>query len=153
VVRYLSKPVTREKLAETIGVAVQSVRRILVADDDPDTRWLLDRMLSAGGNVEVVVVADGEEALRQMKIAPPDLVLLDIIMPGTDGWEVLRRKAADPALRSIPVILISGQDALAPPASSAGMLVTMGDGLSMAALLRLSLECSALLLSTGRTGS
>lgn len=148
VISYLAKPVTREKLAETVQGAAGPLRRVLVVDDDADTRWLLRRTLSAGGDLEVDVAADGEEALRQMKVWRPDLVLLDIFMPGVDGWEVLRRKAADPALRSIPVILISGQDALAPAATSAGMLVTMGDGLSMGKLLRLSLECSALLLST-----
>ena len=148
VISYLAKPVTRQKLAETIQEAVDPLRRILVVDDDDDTRWLLGRTLSADGDLEVNVAADGAEALRQMEVWRPDLVLLDIVMPGVDGWEVLRRKAESVALRSIPVILISGQDALAPPATSAGMLVTMSDGLSMGKLLRLSLECSARLLST-----
>ena len=82
--------------------------RILVVDDDPAVTSLLKRGLSYEGFV-VDTASSGEEGLRIARERPPDLVILDIMMPGLDGMEVLKRlRAADPEL---PVLFLTARDA------------------------------------------
>lgn len=142
---YLEKPVTRERLMEAIKRMGRVPRRILIADDDPDMRWLLARMLEADSEVEVATAANGEDTLEELRFGSPDLMLLDIMMPNMDGWEVLERKAADAILAPIPVILITGQGALQPPPVAQFVLMTTGDGIPLDKLIKLSLQHSALL--------
>ena len=88
--------------------------RILVVDDTPFTRQLLARLLRGLGH-EPVEAADGRQALDRLRDpdAPPiDVILLDILMPEMDGYEVLAALRDDPALRHLPVIVISGVDEL-----------------------------------------
>ncbi len=85
--------------------------RLLVADDDEPNRELLCRRLEKLG-YEVVPCANGLEALDRVRAAPFDLVLLDLLMPGLDGREMLARIKADPALQHLPVIMISALDQL-----------------------------------------
>jgi two-component system response regulator MprA len=82
--------------------------RILVVDDDPGVTDVLRRGLTYEGFV-VDMAGSGEEALALLRERPPDLVILDILMPGLDGFEVLRRlRAADPHL---PVLMLTARDA------------------------------------------
>jgi class 3 adenylate cyclase/CheY-like chemotaxis protein len=88
--------------------------RILVVDDTPFNRQLLARLLKRLGH-EPVQAGDGREALERLRDsdAPPiDVILLDIVMPVMDGYETLAALAADPALRHLPVIVITGVDEL-----------------------------------------
>lgn len=88
--------------------------RILVVDDTAFNRRLLVRLLTDIG-YEAIEATDGEAALavlRDRSVAPIDLVLLDIVMPGMDGYEALTQLKADDDLRRIPVIVISGVDEL-----------------------------------------
>ena len=82
---------------------------VLVVDDDPLSRRLLAKNLENEG-YRASVAPDGMTALAALAEDPPDVVLLDLVMPGIDGLEVLTRIKADDALRHIPVILISGSD-------------------------------------------
>lgn len=95
--------------------------RILVADDDPANRDLLGRRLAREGH-HVSYAADGREALALAEAGGQDLVLLDLLMPGLDGAEVLRRMKASPELRDLPVLMISARDEQA----SVGRCITMG---------------------------
>ncbi len=79
---------------------------ILVVDDTPANLRLLTTMLRDGG-YKVRPVSSGEMALRAVEAKAPDLVLLDVNMPGMDGYEVCRRLKADPRWRDIPVLFIS----------------------------------------------
>jgi class 3 adenylate cyclase len=79
---------------------------VLVVDDLPQNTRLLDAVLSPRG-FKVNVALSGEEALRSMQESPPDLVLLDILMPGMDGYEVCRRIRSDPSTAFLPVIMIT----------------------------------------------
>ena len=79
---------------------------ILIADDNPNNLKVLSAMLAPKG-YEVRVALDGKQALASIRKSPVDLVLLDIHMPGMDGYEVCDAIQADPALKSIPVIFIS----------------------------------------------
>ena len=89
--------------------------RVLVVDDTAANVDLLDAMLSARG-FDVEGVGSGEEALNRLALEPrPDLVLLDIVMPEMDGYEVCRRIRATPATELLPVVMItasSGEEKL-----------------------------------------
>lgn len=84
-------------------------RRILVVDDHPDNIMVLRARLEARG-YDVVTAEDGEQALDQVYHASPDLVLLDVMMPKLDGFEVVRRIKSDPELPFIPVIMQTALD-------------------------------------------
>ncbi|MDC0741656.1 response regulator [Polyangium mundeleinium] len=79
---------------------------VLLVDDDPQSLKLLSDAL-AGQPFALAVALDGAMALRQIQREEPDLVLLDAIMPGMDGFEVCRRLQADPATRDIPIIFMT----------------------------------------------
>jgi two-component system phosphate regulon response regulator PhoB len=81
---------------------------ILVIEDDPDIRELLVYALGKEG-YQTLEAASGEAGLKQVKENPPDLVLLDIMLPGIDGLEVLRKLKHDQKLRSIPVLIASAR--------------------------------------------
>jgi len=81
-------------------------RPVLVTDDDRDFRDTLREILELEG-YPVETAAHGGEALEKMRRAPPGLVLLDLSMPGVDGLEVCQRRAADPALARIPLVVVS----------------------------------------------
>ena len=80
--------------------------RIVVVDDTPQNVRLLEAVLTTKG-YEVVPTSSGEEALGEIASGRPDLVLLDIVMPGMDGYEVCRRLRADPATALLPVVMIT----------------------------------------------
>jgi adenylate cyclase len=80
--------------------------RILVVDDTPQNIRLLDAVLSSRG-YDVVPAGSGPMALDLVDQQPPDLILLDILMPGMDGYEVCRRLRADPAHQALPIIMIT----------------------------------------------
>ena len=84
--------------------------RILVVDDNEDNRYMLERRLRREGFSAITCVEDGDKALTALEAGPCDLVLLDIMMPGLSGYEVLERIKADTEFRDIPVIMISAVD-------------------------------------------
>lgn len=79
---------------------------ILVVDDEPHNRELVEAMLTPEG-YDVVCVEDGMAALRMVDAQPPDLILLDVMMPHVNGFEVCRRIKADPETARIPVVLLT----------------------------------------------
>ena len=81
-------------------------RLVLAIDDDPNVVYLLQENLSDAG-YEVVGAPNAEEGLRKARALQPRAITLDIMMPGTDGWQVLHALKTDPLTREIPVILIS----------------------------------------------
>jgi two-component system cell cycle response regulator DivK len=80
-----------------------SARTILVADDEPDNRAIMAAALGAAG-YRVCQAADGEEAVAAALRERPDLILLDMSMPGVSGWEAVRRIKAMPQTSAIPVL-------------------------------------------------
>jgi DNA-binding response OmpR family regulator len=81
---------------------------VLVVDDDPDVCDLVTYKLEQSG-FEVRRASDGDEAMREVAKRVPDLVLLDIMMPGISGLEVLERWRSDHATASIPVVLLTAK--------------------------------------------
>ena len=80
--------------------------RILLAEDDPLSADMLSRRLTRSG-YQVVVTANGLDALERARIDRPDLILMDVSLPVMDGWEATRRLKADPATAGIPVIALT----------------------------------------------
>ena len=80
--------------------------RILVVDDQPDNRRILRDLLTSVGH-EVIEALSGEEAVASAEARVPDLILMDIQLPGIDGYEATRRIKAKPALRAIPLIVVT----------------------------------------------
>ena len=83
---------------------------LLVVDDIEDNRFALSRRLARQGYLNVTTAADGRQALELLNSKPFDLVLLDIMMPNVNGYEVLAQMKASSSLRHIPVIMISAVD-------------------------------------------
>ena len=83
---------------------------LLVVDDNEDNRYTLTRRLSREGYANIATATNGREALELLQAKPIDLVLLDIMMPDMNGYEVLEHLKTDPQLRHIPVIMISAVD-------------------------------------------
>lgn len=81
--------------------------RVLVVDDSPTIRAVLGKMLSQDGHV-VLKAGDGETAIELARSESPDLIFLDIVMPGMNGFAVLRALRQDPLTRDIPIVMISG---------------------------------------------
>ena len=128
---YLLKPIRRNDLLEHIARAAPEARRILLVDDDEETRQLFTRMLSgADVSYEVVQADEGTSALELMRTWRPDLVLLDLIMPGQDGFWVLAAKQEDETIRDIPVLIISARDPQREPIVSNALVLSRQRGLS-----------------------
>jgi two-component system cell cycle response regulator DivK len=81
-------------------------KRILVVEDQEDNRQIIRDLLSAT-DYEIIEAESGEEALAAVAKQRPDLILMDIQLPGMDGYEATRRIKADPALRSITIIAVT----------------------------------------------
>lgn len=83
-------------------------RKILMVEDESDIREAVQASLKSRGYT-VIAAADGEEGLRKVKSEKPDLVLLDIVMPKVDGWQMLKaiRSDEDAATRGVPVVMLT----------------------------------------------
>src|SRR5688572_3214670 len=89
---------------------------VLVVDDDHDVREAVTELLRGAG-YSVNAVADGKAALQSMRESRPQLVLLDLMMTGVDGWQVVHHMQRDPKLASIAVCVLSAVATHAPPAA------------------------------------
>lgn len=85
-----------------------STKRILFADDDPGMRTIVSINLEADG-YEVTIVEDGDAALAEAIRLKPDLIVLDVMMPGRDGFEVLQMLKEDPSTAGIPIVMLTAK--------------------------------------------
>jgi CheY-like chemotaxis protein len=108
---HLVKPVDRTALLLTLSRAGALATRgpILVVDDDPDVRTLLEHELVSAG-YRVRAAAGGSEALEMLRREKPSAMLLDLSMPPPDGFEVLYRIRQDPGLADLPVIVVTARE-------------------------------------------
>ena len=81
----------------------------MLVDDEVYMLHILEFSLGMEG-LEVISAASGEEALRRVAEEPPDLIVLDVLMPGMDGYEVCRRLKQQERTRTIPIVFLSGKD-------------------------------------------
>jgi CheY-like chemotaxis protein len=90
-------------------VNARPLNSLLYVDDDNDIREIVEMSLGLDGTLRVSSSAGGEHALTTMRTVRPDLVMLDVMMPGMDGPAILQRMRADPDLRDIPVIFMTAK--------------------------------------------
>lgn len=86
-----------------------AIHKVLLAEDEEDIRKVAQISLQFRGGWEVVLASNGEECLAKAASDPPDLILLDCMMPKLDGYETCRRLKQDPSLRHIPVIFLTAK--------------------------------------------
>ncbi len=108
---YLVKPVAPGRLFEILSRAgvLGYPGYVLIVDDDEDIRELLERELQAAG-FRTVAVSGGAEALARIERETPSSILLDLMMPDPDGFEVIFRIRDNPALRRVPVVVMTARD-------------------------------------------
>ena len=80
--------------------------KIIVVDDDPDLLFVVSNFLEKEG-FEVVCFESGEECLEKLEKNKPDLILMDIMMPGLDGWGTTEKIKSNPATKDIPVVMLT----------------------------------------------
>lgn len=80
------------------------IKKILVVDDSPTERFAMTEVLSAKG-YQVVTAENGEDAIAKSKSEMPDLILMDVVMPGMNGYQATRTISRDEATRAIPIIM------------------------------------------------
>jgi diguanylate cyclase (GGDEF)-like protein len=108
---YLSKRHGRDRVTidGEVDVKAKPLKTLLYVDDDPDIREIVQMSLSLDGQLEVLTSDGGERALLKMRVERPDLVVLDVMMPGMDGPTLLRRMRQDPGLAHVPVIFMTAK--------------------------------------------
>src|SRR5262245_11511839 len=83
--------------------------KVLVVEDDRSIQMVLELVLTRMAKCEVAVASNGAEGLASIQKLKPDVVLLDLMMPGMDGFEVCQRAKADEATKHIPIIFLTAQ--------------------------------------------
>jgi CheY-like chemotaxis protein len=114
---YLSKPVTAERLLQEIN-RQGDIQDVLIVDDDRGFCRLVERMLATDERgFDVRRAYSGESGLQALRTKRPDLLLLDLIMPGVDGFQILEEIQGEPDLADVPIVLLTAasfaEDALA----------------------------------------
>ena len=84
------------------------IKRILIVDDSPTERHVLNDMLTKAG-YEVVASDNGEDAIQKARKVRPELILMDVVMPGLNGFQATRAIARDPDTRGIPIIICTSK--------------------------------------------
>jgi DNA-binding response OmpR family regulator len=90
------------------SATVSEAPHVLVIDDDPLILTILEHKLRARG-CRVVAAADGASGLAQARSGPPDLIVLDMMMPIMDGWQVLQELRMDPRFATVPVVMLTAR--------------------------------------------
>ena len=103
-------PLPEEGILSALERLDERISRILIVDDNADARRLLRRILQARGNYTLFEAGDGREALTVASAERPDLILLDLMMPGMDGFAVIDALKRTEALREIPVIVVTAKE-------------------------------------------
>jgi CheY-like chemotaxis protein len=108
---YLAKPFSGGRLADLLRkhIGERATARLLVVEDDAETRERLARTLREQG-WKVAEAADAEEALARLVESAPDVILLDLMLPGRDGLGVIAEIRANPAWQSIPIIVVTAAE-------------------------------------------
>jgi len=82
---------------------------VMIVDDSPTEQHVMSQLLTSRG-FEVMLASDGAEALRLAERSRPDVILMDIVMPGMNGYQATRRLAQNPATATIPVVMITAKN-------------------------------------------
>ena len=133
---YLIKPISQEKLLSSLERLGDKVKTVLIVDDEEDELYLFARYLESNQrDYQILQVTNGKRALNMLRTRHPDVMLLDLTMPGLDGFQVLEEKRRDPAIRDIPVFIITSRDPSGDPIISNTFTVTHSGDLSQSNLI------------------
>jgi len=107
---YLVKPILEEEIVNSINKLNKdgNIREVMIIDDDPNDLRLIEKILTNHGQYKAILVEGGRKGWEALNINPPDAIILDIFMPEMDGFTILEKLREDPALREIPVLVVSG---------------------------------------------
>jgi CheY-like chemotaxis protein len=110
---YLVKPLDDDRILETLDKLKRKngdkpLKRLLVVDDDPNVSDMIQQLLEGGG-YQIESAADGMVALEKVRTSPPDVILLDLMMPRLDGFGLLDELKKDPAYAEIPIIVLTAK--------------------------------------------
>lgn len=108
--RHTTESLPQEGLLSALRRLDDRVQSIAIIEDEPDARLLLRRILQYTRKYNIFEAADGNSGIKLIRAEKPDLVLLDLMMPGIDGFTILDMMKADVELRDIPVIVITAKD-------------------------------------------
>ncbi len=122
---YITKPIDTRNFLKTIGgfllnhsaspvtgsKQITHMPRVLIVDDDLQNVKLMKAKLQNRG-YELLEAYSGEDALKKVETSPPDLILLDIMMPGIDGYEVVKRLRKEPKNKDVPIIMVTALDGM-----------------------------------------
>jgi signal transduction histidine kinase/CheY-like chemotaxis protein len=132
----LTKPISKEKLLAVLDRLGVQNGTVLVVDDQVDALQFYNRIFSSlGGKYSVVQATDGEEAIGLLGEYPPNLIVLDLIMPGMDGFQFLEHLNREGLLKDQKIVVISAFDLSVQPVLIDAMGFTRGGGLSLAQFL------------------
>lgn len=149
----LVKPIIGETLLAALDRLNVKDGTVLIVDDEPDALHLFRRMLaSSGRDYRILLARDGQEALTILQECRPQVILLDLIMPNMDGFQLLELKRQHPVLSEIPVVIISARDPAGQPIVSSMVAATRGGGLSVNQLLASIEAFSKVLAISGPVG-
>jgi threonine synthase len=99
-----------EGLLAALSEVDRRVMRVAIIEDNPDAARLVERILRAHGEYEILYAGDGQAGIALVQKEHPDLIVLDLMMPGVDGFAVLDTLKADDSLRDVPVIVVTAKD-------------------------------------------
>jgi CheY-like chemotaxis protein len=132
----LVKPIGHDALLGALDRLGITQGTVLVVDDEPDGLQLFGRMLaSCRHSYRVLQARDGEEAMSIMAEIHPDVILLDLVMPNLNGFQMLSALRESPALCHIPVIITSARDPIGQPIMSNSLAIMQEGGISTRQLL------------------
>jgi twitching motility two-component system response regulator PilH len=86
-----------------------AIKKVLIVDDSPTERYFLTELLTKNG-FAVSAAENAEEAVIKLKSAVPDLILMDVVMPGQNGFQLTRTLSKDPATQAIPIIICTSKN-------------------------------------------
>lgn len=133
---YLIKPVSRAVLLASLEQLQVMKGTVLIVDDEPETVRLFWRMLiSSKRGYRVLTANNGQQALSILRHQRPDVVLLDMTMPGVDGFQILNLRSGE-EWRDVPFLVVSASDPAGHPVVTKALWITRGGGLSLAHVLR-----------------
>lgn len=134
---YLPKPLTRARLRATLNGISNEAATCLIVDDDPEIVRLFTRLLGAlRPGWEVRTAGGGAEAIALLRAWRPGLVLLDLLMPGVDGYAVLRTIQSEEHLRGVPVIVVSAKGLVEEHLRATQLTIRAPRGLAAAEMVR-----------------
>ena len=154
VAQYLHKPISQEQIRASLGHLGRPIRDVLVVDDDPDMVRLLVRMVRSGfRRCRIAEAQTGLQALELLRQRRPDVVLLDLLMPGLDGYGVLEQMRSDEHLRDVPVVVITAKGAEDETVTARSLEITRPGGLSVGEAMGCLRDCLDLLLGRAEDSS